>query len=200
MTHRLTHLLSLEAVAGEEHLPVRALFHQAETRRLARVALDAGGWFDRREVLVAIDRFGAPSDDTWPLAMSAEEIAGAPDWTDDRDPALSLPPLVIGPMGYTFSPLMMAAGMSVYADRQTPHGPEGKADLVADSGGRLRGLERSGDWIGKEAFGQDGFLGRVQDAIFDADLTLSAVILEDGTELALSRLRNAPEQGHLVFD
>lgn len=199
MTHKLTHLLSLKAAAGDERLPVRALFHDAETRRLARVALDAGGWFDRREVLVAIDRFGPPSEETWPLSMTSEEIADAPEWQGDRDAGLSLPPLVIGPLGYTFSPMMMAAGMSVSADRQMPKGPEGASDLVADSGGTLEGLERSGDWIGKEAFAEDGFLGRVADVILNTDLTLSAVVLEDGTELALTRLRNAPEQGHLVF-
>ena len=200
MTHRLTKLLSLQAVAGEDRFPVRALFHHVDTRKLAFVALDVGGWFDRREVLVSIDRFGPTTDDSWPLDMTADEISDAPEWRGDREPGWTWPPLIIGPLGYTFSPMMMAAGMSVSADRQMHGGPDEATDIVSDSGGRLHDMERSGDWIGKEAFGRDGLLGRVEDVIFDAENTLIATILDDGTELPMARLRNAPEQGHLVYD
>ena len=200
MTHSLITLLKLKARVGEDRFPVRALFHGSDDRTLKNVAIDTGGWLDRHEILVAIERFGAPGDDDWPLEMTGDELEAAPVWEGGQDHGWALPPVVVGPLGYTFSPVMMAAGLHASADQSFPAPPEGRADLVSESGGRLAGLERCSDWLGLEAFGPGGSLGRIDDLIYDRDYVLTAVRVEDGTEMPMARLRNIAEQGHLVFD
>ncbi len=197
---RLKRLLDLQAASGEDRFPIRTLFHRTETLRLSYAAVDIGGWLERREVLVSLDRFGAPEDGIWPVSLGREELEAAPaieagdgGWGD------ALPPLVVGPFGYTFSPLLMAAGMEAGAARQMPDRAEPPADLLSRSQGRLHDMERSTDWLGREAFGPDGAMGPIADMVV-TDMVLTAAVLEDGTELPLARLRHLAEQGHAVFD
>ena len=109
MSHSLKSLLHRDARADGASFPITELFYEPESRRLRYAALDVGGWFERREVLVALDRFGMPAEDGWPVAMDRGEIEQAPDWTDAPSAPSSLPPLVVGPFGSTFSPLLFAA-------------------------------------------------------------------------------------------
>ncbi len=201
MQTTLRTLLDLDARAGEDRFPVRELFHRAGTRELAYVAVDVGGWLDRREVLVGVDRFGPPDDADWPVSMNREELEDAPVLESDEGGSLDLlPPLIVGPLGYTFSPLMMAAGMNVSAGRRLPDEPGGDgAPLVTRAHDRLSGVERSGDWIGREAFGPGGALGPIGDVAVE-DGILTAAILEDGTRLSFDRLRRLADQGHAIFD
>jgi len=197
---RLTQLLDLDALAGDDRFPIRALFHDADSRRLQMAAIDIGGWLDRREVLVSLDRFGAPGDDAWPVSMTRDELHDAPEWTDDSAAASALPPLIVGPFGYTFSPMLMAAGMATSADRTVPADPdEGNADLVSRSGGRVKNMERCSDLLGRDAFGPGGNMGKVADLVIE-DMTVTGIITEDDTRVPLARLRHIAEQGHFVFD
>ncbi len=200
---RLKRLLELQAASGEDRFPIRTLFHRTETLRLSYAAVDIGGWLDRREVLVSLDRFGTPEDGIWPVSLGREELEAAPAIeAGDGGWGEALPPLVVGPFGYTFSPLMIAAGMEVGAERTTPDRPEREeppADVLGSSQGRLHDMERSTDWLGREAFGPGGAMGPIADMVV-TDMVLTAAVLEDGTEMPLDRLRHLAEQGHAVFD
>lgn len=200
MQTRLTTLLGLSALSGDDRFPIRTLFHRKESRELRYAAVDIGGWFDRREVLVELDRFGPPDEDAWPVSLGREELEEAPALgADSAGWGEALPPLVVGPFGYTFSPLMMAAGMEASAERQVGTAGEMPGDALDRSGGHLHDMERSTNWIGRDAFGPEGYLGRVADMVV-TDRALTAAVLEDGTELPLARLRHMAEQGHAVFD
>lgn len=201
MTERLTRLLDLDAVSGDDRFPIRALFHDETSRRLKAAAVDIGGWLDRREVLVSIDRFGPPDDGSWPLSLVRDELQDAPEWEHADSAALGMPPLIIGPFGYTFSPLLMAAGMNASAERSLPDAPDsGERAVVESEDGRFAGLVRTADWLNRDAFGPKGHLGKVADLQLDDSLAITALILDDDTILPMTRLRNMPEQGHFVFD
>ena len=202
MTRRLTELLDLSVRVGDEDLPVRAVFHDLHTLRLRQVAVDAGSWLSRREVLVSVERLDRPGDEDWPSTLTAHQIENAPEW-DHTETGVSLPPLVTGPFGYTFSPMLMAAGLASSTDRGMPDAPEDTPnDVVGRDGGRLAGLERSSDLLGRDAFGPGGRIGPVTDLIFDDDLTITALIVgeDDPVEMSLDRVRHRAEQGHFVFD
>ncbi len=199
--NRLTEFLALDAQSGDDRFPIRAIFNRKDTMAFSHAAVDIGGWLDRREVLVSIDRFGPPDKDGWPVSLTRDELESAPAFVEAGGWTEALPPIVVGPFGYTFSPLMMAAGLDKAAESSAlPHDPEGRpTDLLSESAGHLRDVERSSNWIGRDAFGPNGSMGQIADMVV-SDLTLTAAILEDGTELALSRLRHMAEQGHAVFD
>lgn len=200
MTDRLTRLLDTEAVSGDDRFPIRALFHEPQSRRLKAAAVDIGGWLDRREVLVSLDRFGPPGDDGWPMSLGRDELEGAPEWEHAGGLGTAMPPLIVGPFGYTFSPMLMAAGMNRSAERSLPDVPEqsGPEPLESEDG-RFAGLERSSDWLDRDAFGPDGHMGKVADLVLD-NLTITALVLDTDRSVPLSRLRHMAEQGHFVFD
>ncbi len=194
-------LLDLKACTEDDRFPVRALFHRAGTRELAYVAIDVGGWLDRREVLVEIERFGRPDDGEWPVALGRTDLEDAPVLEDgDSGTIDALPPLVVGPFGYTFSPLMMAASVEATAAPEPSGDPETEGrPPETRAHGRLAGIERSTDWLGRAAFGPEGELGPVEDVVVE-DGVLTAVILADETRIPLDRLRRLADQGHAVFD
>ena len=202
MTRRLSDLLQLQASVGDDRLPVRAVFHDEHTMRLRQVALDAGSWLSQREVLIAVERMDRPQDDVWPTDLTAEQVQTAPEW-DHAESGINLPPLVTGPFGYTFSPLLMAAGLASSLDRGMPAVPgKDRADLVQAEGGRLAGLVRSSDLVGLDAFGPSGRIGAVTDLVFDDDLRIVALLVGEGdpVNMPLDRLRHRADQGHFVFD
>ena len=200
MTERLTRLLDLRAQSGEDRFPIRALFHDETSRKLQAAAVDIGGWLDRREVLVKLDRFGAPGEDDWPISISPDELKDAPEWEHAESASMGMPPLIIGPFGYTFSPMLMAAGMSASADRSMPDAPEAQDPAVVESkDGRFAGLVRSTDWLHRDAFGPDGHMGKVEDLEIE-DNTITALVLDEGSSVPLGRLRHIADQGHFIFD
>lgn len=202
MQTTLRTLLDLKARTGEDRFPVRSLFHRAEDRELAYVAVDVGGWLDRREVMVNIDRFDAPEGEDWPVSLGRADLEDAPVIEEEETgPLETLPPLVVGPFGYTFSPMLMAAGMnaSAQADPTGAPGPTAEAAPRTRAHGRLAGIERSTDWLGRDAFGPGGAMGPVTDVVVDGR-RLTAAILEDGTHVPFERLRRIADQGHAIFD
>ena len=201
MTERLTRLLDLDAVSGDDRFPIRALFHDEVSRRLKAAAVDVGGWLDRREILVTLDRFGSPEADTWPMTLGRDEMESAPEWEHTDSASMGLPPLIIGPFGYTFSPLLMAAGMNASAERSLPDTPGSSERAVVESeDGRFAGLIRTADWLNRDAFGPQGHLGQVADVELDDELKIVALVLDDDRIIAMTRMRNLTGQGHFVFD
>ncbi|WOI56012.1 hypothetical protein [Palleronia sp. LCG004] len=191
-------LLEAKAQTEEAAFPVRQLYFMPETWKLRYAILDLGGWFHADEVLVSVDRFGLPTEDGWPLAMAREELDSAPKVEDTGSDTTSLPPLIVGPFGNTFSPLMFAA---VQADMTIPD--ETAADDQAhspDGSGRVLYMEKVTEWLGIDAFGDAGSLGRIEDLELDDTLTFTHALLDDGSRIDLSRYRRTADQGHALFD
>lgn len=186
MPRRLTDLLSLAARSGEDRFPIVELFTRPGDLRLSHAALDTGSWIERRQSLVSVQRFGAPSDEDWPLELSREEVEAAPEiepeaewsWTD-------LPPILTGPFGYTISPLLIAA-------QTAPPSPGGGTTSKPP-------LEPASGWIGRPAFDASGALGPVADLDIDAGMAVEAFLLEDGSRLERGALSHVADQGHVVF-
>ena len=195
MPYTLRGLLDLQARADGASFSVTELFHRSGTYRLSYAALDAGGWINRHEVLVSLDRFESPRQEEWPVTMDRESVEQAPRWEHAPSEASALPPIVVGPFGSTFSPLLLDAQL-----REMAEGAEAPTRVPGDDKGRIREMDRASLWLGREAFGPDGRLGTIKDIRVSDDLTMFEAILDDGTELPLKRLRLVDEQGHAVFD
>lgn len=208
----LSDILSCTAVAEDDRFGITALLHDPDTLKVRFVALDIGGWLQRHEVLVAIGRMGVLNIDEgfWATRLTRDEVEAAPRWSHHEPPAdLSFwPPLIVGPFGETYSPLLMQAALAQGDDparsaeeavRQgSAEGPAGKDDPAFH-------LALTGDMRGREAFAEDGTVGRIEDVVLRQDpLRVHAVVIEtdegDRVTAPLSRLRHLAEQGHLVFD
>lgn len=198
MTYRLTDLLSLTATPKDGHFPVREIFYDPETWRIRYVALGAEGWFDRREMLIEIGYFGTPAHGHWPIEMSREDVEHAPQWSEAPSAATYLPPIVIGPFGYTFSPMMMAAQW--YEDQAQQAERERAAGNVEDSTGRTYRMAQASTWIGREVSGPAGVAGRIADMVLDRDWVITEMVMEDGARIPVDRLRHVSEQGQAVID
>lgn len=211
MTHKLSDLLSYGGKADGDTFPVTALFHEPATHKLRYVALDIGGWLQRNEVLVEAERMGQvdPSAKTWNVRLAKDELEGAPHW-DHVDPAMAFtawPPLIVGPFGGTYSPLLMQAQLAAEshdAERENPEGlPE---EALRDEQGRMHQLEQTEDWLGREARTQDdGYLGRVHDVEFDDPPRILLNLLverESGAIVSVpaAKLRRVDEQNRAVFN
>lgn len=198
MTYQLTDLLSLTATPRDGHFPVREVFYDPETWRVRYLALGAEGWFDMREMLIGIQYFGTPAEGQWPVEMSREDVEHAPQWNEAPSAATYLPPIVIGPFGYTFSPMMMAAQW--YEDQAEQAERERAAGNVEDSTGRVYRMDQASTWVGREVSGPAGPLGRIADMILDRDWVITDMVLEDGSRIPVDRLRHISERGQAVID
>lgn len=198
MTHRLTTLLSLTATPQDGRFGVSEVFHDRDTWRLRRVALDAGGWFERREVLIRIERFGRPGESEWPVDMSRDEVEQAPRWNDAPDPSTALPPVVVGPFGHTFSPLLMAARWTDAEDRALRD--EGFQEPGAGSAAPEFDMDQASAWLGRDVFDDTGHVGTIADITVGEDWVMREMLLKDDRAISMSRLRRVGEQGHVVID
>ena len=198
MSYKLNDLLSLTATPRDGRFPVREIFYDPETWRVRYVALGTEGWFDMREMLIGIRYFGLPGDGQWPVEMSRDDVEHAPQWNEAPSSATYLPPIVIGPFGYTFSPMMMAAQW--YEDRAEQAARDQVQGTVEDSTGRIFRMDQASAWIKREVRGPAGPVGRVSDMILDPDLVMTDMEMEDGSRIPLGRLRHVSEQGEAVID
>lgn len=206
----LRKLLDLTATSGEDRFRVTALFHDPVKLRLRYVALDIGGWLSHHEVLVGIGRMGAIDADagTWATSLSHDEAEEAPRWSHHAPPAdlQYWPPLIVGPFGGTYAPLLMEAAWA--EDWEDPAEAAEEAlppDALRTRSGEPYHLALTNDWLGREAYGEDGLLGTIRDMeLSEAPLTLTAAVIETAegreTRLPLARLRRIADQGHAVFD
>lgn len=198
MTITARTLMAAKAKTEDGDFPVRELFFSSRDWTLRHVLVDLGGWLSREEVLVTIRRFERPDDAGWPLAMSRAELDDAPMLDPASEPAPDLPPVVIGPFGNTFSPLL-AATVGMEESMPEASGDESPSDVMRDGSGRVFRLERMSEWIGREAFGPEGPLGEITDFRLTDDFRMTDALLKGDGIVSLSRFRRLADQGHAVF-
>jgi hypothetical protein len=123
--------LSMTALDGSAH-PVRDLLIDDRTLALACVVIDVGGWFDGREAVVGIERFGTPdvSASRWPSDLDSAALE------DRQDPSASGEGGRLQPKAHPDG-----RGASDVAARSVGEWIEG-TDIAASDGsaGRLMGL------------------------------------------------------------
>ncbi|SES05902.1 hypothetical protein SAMN04490244_105116 [Tranquillimonas rosea] len=201
MRYTLTDLMSLSAATADEEFSVVEIFHDPETLKIAYVALDIGSWLESHEVLVEIDRFGTPDVDAgrWPLSLTHDEVTHAPSWSHEdqaADMPLDWPPLVVGPFGGTYSPLLLWVQAHEESQRES-------GESAPDAPAGFSRMEQSGSWIGSDCFTDAGELGKLMDLeVEPGPFRLThALIDHDGTQLRVpfTDLEYAAEQGHFVF-
>ncbi|PZX18897.1 hypothetical protein LX81_00590 [Palleronia aestuarii] len=195
MSNSLKALLGATAHTEEGDFPIIELFYRPEDRRLRYAAIDIGGWLDHREVLVSLDRFGALDGESWPVHLDREGLEAAPRWLDAPSEPSILPPIVVGPFGSTFSPLLMEAQLLESAEESQP-----QETSALDGRSRILDMDRASPWIGTDAFDDTGRLGEIADVMLSDELVFISVLLDDERELSLDRLRRRADQGHLLFD
>lgn len=206
---------SLSTDGGKAKL--REAFFDPGSGQVRYVAVDIGGWLDTTEVLVEAERLEPPRDvgAPWTLRIGADDLEVAPRWhegmAEDRIDLRAWPPVLVGPFGSTYSPLLMFEQMiAEQRQHELPPAPDG--DRL------VRPLQEVGSWIGLPAFCKDGEIGPVADLLFEAEThRVVSVVLKPrsgtlagaatGTDdsghvvLPLASLRHRPLQGtHLVFD
>lgn len=179
----MNHMMRYAAKAKDARFTVTELFFEPAEGQLRYVALDVGGWFDRREVIVAERLMGEPdhANRAWPVEISPKAIENAPEWTDPKAmetmSVSAMPHVIIGPIGRGF------AGMVASDDLQEQEAPESEGNLEVD------GFARLGDWVGLPVIGQDGDLGTLIDFLFEADTgRLTHLVIDTGKMLAARQI------------
>jgi hypothetical protein len=175
----MTDMLRYTATAKDTRFPITELFFDPEQGVLRFVALDVGGWFERREVIVSAQLMGKPDHTTreWPVQISPEAIEKAPEWTDpktlERMQLAATPFIMVGPFGGQFGAVAPPAPDEAQETTQTP------GNLKVD------GFERLGDWVGLPVVGQDGDVGTLIDFLFEPETDeLSHLVIDTGKILA----------------
>jgi hypothetical protein len=199
----MSDVMRYNATAQDDRFPVREVFFDAGAGVLRYVALDVGGWFDRREVIVSADLMAAPqeSDRQWPVEISPSAIEAAPEWSDprmmERMPAGAMPPIMLGPFGGHF------AGIIAQDQIEPRDGEDLRGNLKVD------GFERFNEWVGLPVFGQSGEVGTLVDILFEPETgSLSHLVIDTGAFLAARQmvvpydlLRHRAEGGtHVVMN
>ena len=202
MDHTVKDMFDRPVVTDEGRARIRELFYEPETWRLRYAIVDMGGMFSTDEVLVSTDRFDVLTDEGWPLGMTREELDAAPRLEHEPEATTWLPSLVVGPFGYTFSPLMMVTAMAGEGRPAAPRTADDDTpdDLMRDGSGRVFHLEKVSDLLGRAAFDPSGDLGEIVDLTVEDDMILTEAVCEGGARVALERLRRRAEQGHLLFN
>ena len=179
----MTHMLRYSAKAKDASFPVTELFFDQGAGALRYVALDVGGWFDRREIIVAAHLMDEPDNASraWPVEISPEGIKNAPEWTDPKvmesmSPS-AMPHIMVSPYGGHF------AGTRLSDDRLKQEAPDSEGNLKVD------GFARLNDWIGLPIVGQDGDVGTLIDFLFEADTgQVRHLVIDTGGMLAAQQV------------
>lgn len=191
MAWTLNTLRGCKAVAGDESYPVVDLLWRSPDWKMRRVALDIGRWRRDQVVLVAMDRFDLPEGDTWPVHVSADELDRAPVWKGDGATLVDLPPLLVGPFGFTISPTLMAAGLRDTAMRSLN-------DPISEPQSELGIWKPAAALLNREVFDASGPVGTVEDLKLDDDWSVTALIV-DGRTIPVARIRHEADQSHFVI-
>lgn len=211
MLQSLTDLMERRLHVADRKVRADEAFFDPTDRRLRYLAVDIGGWFDIREVIVSADLLIPPEaeGDRWSLRLDEATLEAAPRWgAHGMDAPMDLtgwPPIIVGPFGGTYAPMLLYEQMVAERDGAAGDVPpeEGSGDAL------VYRLERATEWLGMPAFGTDGELGRVEDILFDDEtLALSRLVLGSGGlfshragEVPVSTVRHMARQGtHLVLD
>jgi|GEM_PF-1677372 len=179
----MTDMLRFKAVTEDTSFPVTEMFFDQEKGLLKYVALDVGGWFDRREVIVSPKLMGEPnvSSREWPIEITQDAIKQAPEWSDPNAmvvvPIGMMPPIMMGPYGGHFAG-QTRSGL----DQQT-------TDETQPGNLKVEGFARLNEWVGLPVHGTDGEVGTLVDLVFDPDSqTLSHVVIDTGRFLAARQM------------
>jgi hypothetical protein len=211
MLQSLTDLMERRLHVADRKIRADEVFFDPRDRRLRYLAVDIGGWFDIKEVIVAADLLVAPAEgrDHWSLRLDEAALEAAPRWGErGMDAPVDLtawPPIIVGPFGGTYAPMLLYEQVVAQGRDAGQSEPpeEGSGDAL------VYRLERATEWLGTLAFGTDGELGRVEDILFDeATLTLARLVLGSGGlfshragAVPVSAVRHMARQGtHLVLD
>lgn len=217
MLHSFHDLMNRSLSTDGGKAKLREAFFDPGSGQVRYVAVDIGGWLDTTEVLVEAERLAPPREvgGPWTLSVDASDLETAPRWhegmAEDSVDLRAWPPVIVGPFGSTYSPLLMFEQIiAEQREQELPPAPEG--DRL------VRPLQEVGRWIGLPAFCTDGEIGPVADLLFEVDTNrIVTVVIKPksgtvavdtaGTDdsghilLPLGSLRHRPVQGtHLVFD
>ncbi|ABD54566.1 hypothetical protein [Jannaschia sp. CCS1] len=159
--------------------------------------LEGGGWVTNTDVLVHAKRLKQFEVDamTWHANMGETELARAPRLGKDNVVGLSdLPPVIVGPFGMTYSPILMAAQLFGY--------PVSKSATAKDAEDRL---ERMSEWMGAVVFSSEGPIARIVNLYIDTEtMRVVEVKLALGTDmhvLPISAIRSfVRRDGYAVCD
>lgn len=203
MHHRISELVHHRAHAADASFPLQEAFFDLADRKISYVALDIGGWFDATEVLVKAGKLTAPEPGgrSWGLSLSEAEVEAAPRWsagtTEHMAHLEAWPPLIVGPFGSTYSPILMY-------EQLLGRGPASRPGADGDTA--VTQLERATQWLGRPVEATDGESGRLEDLLFDAPgLTITHAVVgqggllgHEGHALPFDRVAGLAEDGHAV--
>ena len=197
MRHALTDIIGARIDAGGDRTGITEAWVDPVGGRLRYVGLDVGGWLTHRTALLSTGRLSW--DDGWRTDATRAEIEEA-----EVDPhagfdLADLPPLITGPFGNTFSPLMIAVGLRAEAeDAAPPHPPEPEGPAL-DAADRTRRLERWSALRGTPVFARDGEIGPLDDLVYDDRVwdpeALVVTAVTGRTEIGWAHMRRRVESG-----
>ena len=200
MLHSLNDLLNCSAKVQDTSFTLKNAFFSLEERQLDYLALDVGTWLQSDLALISTRLISDVSLSTGLVTLNtcAEDIKAAPNWQDGSSSLLEvLPPIIIGPLGNTISPMMIAAIL----ENDNAHRTSGAA--------YIDGLLDFTSFVGLDVFGKDGELGRAKDILFDASsLSVTHIVVrssqgmvENAHIIPIEKLRyKAAQETHLVLD
>lgn len=211
MTFSLNDLIGSTVEAGDRRCTLREAFFHMDDGKLRYVALDIGGWLNVDEVLVQAGYLLPPETEgaAWRVALDEDALEQAPGWNDDNRQDMadmtSWPPVIVGPFGNAFSPMLVHEQM-----RDIERGGTDDAADRRKADGLVMRLQRAGTWIGLPVFGPQGEIGKILDLLVDTE-TLeirSLLVGESGLfsttaegRVPFEAIRHMADQGtHLVVD
>jgi hypothetical protein len=210
LLHSLNDLMQTRLHVADRKVTADEIFFDPGERKIRYLAVDIGGWFEVREVILAADLLDPPGvmGGGWSLRLDEAALDAAPRWhegmSDETMDLTGWPPIIVGPFGGTYAPMLLYEQIVDNTRRDAAAAPE------AGSGEEIvYRLERSSEWLGLLAFGRDGELGRIDDMLFDATtLRIERLVLGSGGllshrvgEVPLSALRHmANQRTHVVLD
>ena len=206
MRHALSDIVGSHVEADGDRLEVTDAWIDPVGGRLRYVGVDVGGWLSHRTALLSAGLL--EWDDGWRADATREEIEAAEIDHEGGFDLGALPPLITGPFGNTFSPLLIAAGLRAEAeDEAPPHPPieaDGPAGPAVEAEDLTRRLDRWSALRGTPVFARDGEIGPLIDLIHDdrvwdaAALVVTAVTGREEIDWRHVR-RRVESGGHLVL-
>jgi hypothetical protein len=210
LLHSLNDLMQSRLHVADRRVTADEVFFGPDDRKIRYLAVDIGGWFQVREVIVAAELLDAPGvmGGGWSLRLDEAALDTAPRWhagmSEETADLTGWPPIIVGPFGGTYAPMLLYEQMVDQSRRGagTPPEPGSGEEIVFR-------LERASEWLGLLAFGRDGELGRIEDMLFDdTTLRIERLVLGSGgllshrvAEVPLSALRHmANQRTHVVLD
>ena len=202
MRHALSDIIGSHVTADGERHAVTEAWIDPVGERLRYVGLDVGGWLSHRTALLSSGLLSW--DDGWHADATREEIEAAELDHERGFDLADLPPLITGPFGNTFSPLLIAAGLQAEAEEEAPPRPPAADGPALDPEDLTRRLERWSALRGTPVFARDGEIGPLIDLIYDdrmwdpVALVVTAVTGREEIEWRHVRRRVA-SGGHFVL-